>query len=389
MSRAECAKLPCVAPRRDVPRGSLLLLLLLLLPGLSRGQEPSGNSHEVDRGDTLWGLADRYLNAGPRWREIYDLNRSEIQDPDLIRPGQVFRLPGRSSVAASATASTDAEPASSTVPEAGIESRTRPQESPFGGPSIFDRSPERGVTLGGFEVEAAASLPLVSPSDFHRAPFLATKEEVEPTARTAREIVANPLDLRLPATIALNHRVVLELGAVRAATGDRLLAFKWGRSVRRHGRIVEPVALLSVLEVNADSALAQVTQVFGPYQVGDPVIGAEVYPEPPPTDLRTAEATVTGEIVAFAADQPLLGLSEVAFLDVGSVNGVQLGDEFVAFREDVPDAASAHFEDGQALLRVVRVRPASASVVVVRMRDAGTTDRAPVRLVGQAVSAAP
>jgi hypothetical protein len=355
-----------------------------------------GAVHEVDRGDTLWDLAARYLDGGPRWHEIYDLNRSEIQNPHLIWPGQVFRLPERSGVAVSAGASIDTDSGTAAVEaerparsEPRTEPRTETQENPFAGPSIFDRSPERGVTLGGFEVEAAASLPLVSPSDFYRAPFLATKEELRPTARTARQIVANPLDLRLPATIALNHRVVLELAGVPASIGDELVAYKWRRGVGKHGRIVEPVALLAILQATPDSALAQVVQVFGPYEVGDPVMPAEPYPEPPPSELRMAEAMITGQIIAFAAKQPLLGLTEIAFLDAGSVDGVQLGDEFVAFRHDVPDPATAHFEDGQTVLRVVRVRAGTSSVVVVKMRDIGTTDRAPVRLVGQAVSPAP
>ena len=378
------------APRRGVLHGALFVLFLVT-PGPMEGQQV-GRVHEVDRGDTLWDLATRYLDGGTRWREIFELNRNEIQNPDLIWPGQVFRRPEGRGVAVSASESIDAEreaPSGAQPPPSGSVGRAAPQENPFAGPSLFDRSPERGVTLGGFAVEAAASLPLVSRSDFHRTPFLATKEELRPVARTARQIVANPLDLRLPATIALNHRVVLELAGMPAAVGDELLAFKWRRGVGKHGRIVEPVALLSVLEATPDSALAQVAQVFGPYEVGDGVIRAEAYPESPPTDLRTPETIITGRIVAFATKQPLLGLSEVAFLDVGSLDGVQLGDEFVAFRQDVPDAATAHFEDGQTVLRVFKVRPAAASVVVVKMRDVGTTDRAPVRRVGQAVSAAP
>lgn len=52
-------------------------------------------THKVVRGDTLWGLAQRYLGNGLRWPEIYRLNASQIRNPHWIYPGQVFKIPGR------------------------------------------------------------------------------------------------------------------------------------------------------------------------------------------------------------------------------------------------------------------------------------------------------
>ena len=51
--------------------------------------------HTVVRGDTLWGLARRYLGDGSRWPEIYDYgdNKDTIgDDPNLIEPGQELRI---------------------------------------------------------------------------------------------------------------------------------------------------------------------------------------------------------------------------------------------------------------------------------------------------------
>ena len=55
----------------------------------------------VRRGDTLWALAAAELGPGAsaadiavRWRLVYQRNRAVIgADPDLIRPGQLLRLP--------------------------------------------------------------------------------------------------------------------------------------------------------------------------------------------------------------------------------------------------------------------------------------------------------
>ena len=56
--------------------------------------------HVVERRDTLWDLAERYLGDGYRAPEIFELNRDRPQpdgraltDPGLIRPGWVLRIP--------------------------------------------------------------------------------------------------------------------------------------------------------------------------------------------------------------------------------------------------------------------------------------------------------
>ena len=62
--------------------------------------------HVVQRRDTLWDLAERYLGDGYRSREIFDLNRDRTQpdggtltDPGVIRPGWRLQIPAGTSVA--------------------------------------------------------------------------------------------------------------------------------------------------------------------------------------------------------------------------------------------------------------------------------------------------
>lgn len=50
-------------------------------------------THTVVRGDTLWGIAQRYYGNGTLWPRVFDANRGKIKDPHWIYPGQVFVVP--------------------------------------------------------------------------------------------------------------------------------------------------------------------------------------------------------------------------------------------------------------------------------------------------------
>lgn len=63
--------------------------------------------HTVQRRDTLWDLAERYLGDGFRATELFDLNKGRTQpdgrtltDPGLLQPGWVLRVPAPVDVAA-------------------------------------------------------------------------------------------------------------------------------------------------------------------------------------------------------------------------------------------------------------------------------------------------
>lgn len=51
----------------------------------------------VQPGNSLWRIARRVYGGGLRYVVIFEANRDQIRDPDLIYPGQVFVLPGQTS----------------------------------------------------------------------------------------------------------------------------------------------------------------------------------------------------------------------------------------------------------------------------------------------------
>jgi nucleoid-associated protein YgaU len=50
----------------------------------------------VQPGSTLWAIAEETLGDGILYVKVFEANRDLIRDPDLIYPGQIFRIPGPS-----------------------------------------------------------------------------------------------------------------------------------------------------------------------------------------------------------------------------------------------------------------------------------------------------
>lgn len=58
--------------------------------------EAPQKAYTVVRGDSLSKIAKKELGSANRWREIFDANRDQIDNPDLIQPGQVLKIPADS-----------------------------------------------------------------------------------------------------------------------------------------------------------------------------------------------------------------------------------------------------------------------------------------------------
>jgi len=48
--------------------------------------------YSVVSGDNLTKIGKKY---GVSWKEIYEANRDQIKDPDLIQPGWKLKIPGK------------------------------------------------------------------------------------------------------------------------------------------------------------------------------------------------------------------------------------------------------------------------------------------------------
>ncbi|OIO72802.1 MAG: hypothetical protein AUJ85_09230 [Elusimicrobia bacterium CG1_02_37_114] len=79
----------------------ILLCILLIITALSFSicaeDKKEGITHKVwiwqETGDCLWNLAKKYYGDGKKWRRIYNANKDQIEDPNVIYPKQILYIP--------------------------------------------------------------------------------------------------------------------------------------------------------------------------------------------------------------------------------------------------------------------------------------------------------
>jgi nucleoid-associated protein YgaU len=53
----------------------------------------AARTYTVKGGDTLSKIAKEHLGDGNAYMRIFEANRDQLKDPDMIKPGQVLKLP--------------------------------------------------------------------------------------------------------------------------------------------------------------------------------------------------------------------------------------------------------------------------------------------------------
>ena len=230
-------------------RSAAMILAALILPVIALAQQAQG-SHTVVDGDTLWDLAQQYYQDPFDWRLIWDANRTDITDPNLIVPGQVLVIPGTEPAAGVTDVVVGSPPTTPTPPD-GRDGRT-----------IFfrDSSFVRGgvVTAEGMEYLA------VSRDLVFSAPWLMSFEGDPPHTGV------------LEGAAGLNHRtlIVRSYQRVRVAmerparVGEQLQVFAVDYEIEDVGRVVHPTGIITVSTVVDGGVIGVITSEYGRIEPG-------------------------------------------------------------------------------------------------------------------------
>lgn len=62
-------------------------------PSATAGGAAAGETYTVKAGDTLSKIAKALLHDGNAYMKIFEANRDQLSDPNVIKPGQVLKIP--------------------------------------------------------------------------------------------------------------------------------------------------------------------------------------------------------------------------------------------------------------------------------------------------------
>lgn len=340
-----------------------LIGLLVGTPLLA--QEPERErEHVVREGDTLWDLADFYFSDPWVWPTIHQANTGVVEDPHWIYPQERLVIPGLR------------DPRQ---PGAPVDAATPVAQRPMDRPArtLFYREPAPDAGPSGPTVltdELARRVP-VQPGEFQSAEFLADPSALPVMGRMIRS-------QRSVARAGRNVRVsghpkdvvfLSYAGPERPAVGDRLLMVREEQRVREAGRsarVIQPTAVVRVLELNPEVMQAQIEQQFHAVQLDQTVIPLDLYPDFLVEGAEPIEGggDLEGELITFVNEQPLYGSTERGFISLGTRDGVSPGDIFMAY---LPERSARQRSAGE-FRRYIEELPPEA-VAVLRVLRAGET----------------
>lgn len=289
----------------------------------------------VVRGDTLWGISERFTDSPWRWPEIWNFNREQIRNPHWIYPGDVIvldRVSGTLSIAG----------ADAGAPGTGAGAPVAPSGA---GASAPAGRPDLGVGVGSVvgtvklsprvraESTARDAIPSIPPSAIE--PFLSRPLVIEPDG----------LD-NAPTIIATeDNRVIIEAGNQAYVRGMGDSKEENWFIYRRGKALVDPdtnvtlgyeAIYLGTARVTraGDPATVRLTTVTQEVGRGDKLLPVGV-PEVPKYAPHAPAVFMQGRVIGIYGGLGKVGEAgpqQIITLNRGRADGVEVGHVFALYR---------------------------------------------------------
>jgi len=304
--------------------------------------------HIVERGDTLWDLAARYLENPYLWPQIWDTNKY-IADAHWIYPGDPLILPQVSVLAEGAG-----------------------ELPPVGGPAgvgeedLFGEGPGGERALG----EAATALrPVTEEMSLQCAQYVVNGKEDDDLYILGSELGGDKVAL------ATRDIVYLSRGSNYGVKAGDIYSLHHTAYPVRHpatgrkvGTKVETTGWLKVILVQEDTATAVVEHSCADIHAGDYLKPFErvnvpmVVLRPPADRLTPPSGKLDQYVVDIQDDATIAGTGQLVTVDAGVDDGVSPGNVFSIYRVVYPSVPTPRNVIGEATIVAVRERTSTAKI---------------------------
>ncbi|MBI5657127.1 MAG: LysM peptidoglycan-binding domain-containing protein [Geobacter sp.] len=317
-----------------------LLAVLLCTPALpfAAGAEEPLTTYVIQKGDTLWGISGRFIHDPHYWPDLW-ANNPQVTNPHLIFPGQKVKVyRDRIEIEPVEVKKEAAPPA--------------PQEAPAAGTA--DAAKDTVFTVSGGEG------------------YL-----IEDKLRPAGMIISTHLNRQI---LGEDDIVYTDLGRTTGGkVGDRYSIFKKGSPISHPmtnqivGYKVTPLGTLQIVELEDKVSKAIITKSYE--EIGP---GAYLMPYAEPLRaiaLKSADRDLTGYIVETKSGNKAIASGDIAYLDLGKNQGLQVGNMVYVIRDVYPDPKFIDVPVGKlpseviGAMVVVDIGPSTSTALVVKSID--------------------
>jgi hypothetical protein len=281
---------------------------------------PAGpDSYIIQRGDTLWDLAGKWLGDPHLWPQVWDLNRY-VEDSHWIYPGDPLGVPGKPTVVPAG-----GPPAAPPVEETGATTAEVPQERPAA-PAPYSPLP-------------APLLPVADASDVYCSGMIEPQHEASSLSLIGRETERE--QVAQGDVVYLNHGrdqgivpgAAYQVQRVAGPVAHPATAGGLGTMLTRLGKV-------RILAVQENTSTAVIELSCAPIRQGDEAVPWREIPIPrmasmPKFDRWNADPSggPDGYVVATKDGLVDVGSGNVMFTDLGSAKGLQPGSVLRVYRD--------------------------------------------------------
>jgi len=325
--------------------------------------------HTVVKGDCLWDIAGFYYNDPFLWPVIYEANKDSIADPHWIYPGEVFVIPN-----------VPEEQSSIPPVQEGIVMEIKGTKSKIEEEMQMARASRLEEELE--EAEETELFSVVQAADYaftRKAALIAgfITRDVSLEIGTVSKLIKTLPDLKGSSTV-MGDEVEVDKGTDDGiSNGDVYVVFDWDKRVGIYGRVVRIKGVLKITEAGEDISTAIVTESYEDIEKGDHIMKYTA-PEVVEGDAQPVTTEVTGKIIAFKNEEPIMKPFSIVYIEPGNI-AVKLGDVFLIYKDGPEDLITP-----LGKIQIVDVRNETASGYITSIM--GKTEISlgdKIRLVGR------
>lgn len=290
---------------RCLAAAAALISLMFLCGAALASQRSEPTVYIVKKGDTLWGLSERFMKDPHYWPDLWARNPDKVLNPHFIFPGQTLKIyPDRIEVVAvkkEAPAQLAAE---------------KTADAPKAAPSIIPEVQEQVVEERRFTVNGGEGF--IAGADF----------------KPVGLVIAGQHNRQI---FAVDDLIYTDIGRGQSGkVGDRFTAYKRHAAISHPvsnqilGYKVVPLGVIQLTEMAEKSSKALITETFLEIEPGALLLPYASRKKE--VVLKAPEADLSGYIVETRSGIQAIAAGDIAYIDLGERQGAKPGNVLYVVR---------------------------------------------------------